>query len=196
MRTYSLVAAAALALSLASIASAQTTSTHHKKIFGYQDAETGVFHPATAVEPDTTVPPHTGTIEVTITTTLKTTVPAGGHVYCGTSIDATSESINLTTDAFSLSDWEEESYSLATVTGSTATCTVTTPYSWNLPTATPPTVTNSISGTYTVAIVPATTTTVVEYTVFDRLSSAPIPGLTAIPANSTTPTKYTVTATI
>jgi len=123
-------------------------------------------------------------------------VPTGGHVYCGTSIIASSETVNLSTDAFSLSDWEEESYALATVTGSTATCTVTTPYSWNLPTAAPPTTTNSISGSYTVAIVPSTTTTVSEYTVFDRSSSAPIPGLTAIPATSTTPTKYTVSATI
>ncbi len=158
-----------------------------KKIFGYQDPKTGVFHPLSRVEPETTpAPPFTGTYEVAITITLKTPVPAGYSVYCTTSINASA--INDSTAAEV--DFEEDAYSLAKVTGSTATCTVNTPYSWVIPQATT-TETDSLAGTYTVEMIPTSTTA----PDLGRDSTGPFLSATKIPAAGTT-TKISVAATL
>ncbi len=125
----------------------------HQKTFGYQDAKTGVFHPMLKIEPHVTTAPTTGTIELTITITPKTLVSTCGSVYCTTELDASSESETTFTGV----DYLETSFSVAKVTGSTATCTITTPYSWIIPKAST-TQTNTLSAVYTVGIFPPTTT--------------------------------------
>lgn len=185
--------AAGLASGLAVSAFAQSDlpklPAPHRKVFGYQDVKTGVFHPMNKIEPDVTTAPTTGTIELTITVTLKTTVPTGGSVYCSTELDATSQD-----DAtFSIVDYIETSFSVAKVTGTTATCTVTTPYSWIIPKASA-TQTNALTGVYTVGILPpATTTSVIEEEDY-RTSTGPFGG-TTIPATGAI-TKYTLSATL
>jgi len=128
-------AAVMLALTLAgpALASAQSAEagSRHNKVFGYQDPETGVFHPLSTATPDVSTPATTGTIELVMTITLKTALPKGGAVLCG--VDLTAFSENLST--YTISDWYEEAYTAATVSGSTATCTVNVPYSWVLPAA-------------------------------------------------------------
>jgi hypothetical protein len=187
------VAAVLVASGLAVAASAQTDGPKpqapNRKVFGYQDAKTGVFHPMLKIEPDLTTAPTTGTIELTITITLKTPVPTGGSVYCSTELDASSESETTFTGL----DYIETSFSVAKVTGSTATCTVTTPYSWILPKAST-TQTNALSAVYTVGIYPPTATPTVVDEENYRTSTGPFGG-TTIPATGAI-TKYTVSATL
>jgi hypothetical protein len=151
------------------------------KVLGYQD-KAGVFHPFQHAEPETTPAATTGTFVISITVTLDTAVPSGGSVYCFTDILATSVAESNPEGA---ATYEESNYVKATVSGSTATCSIKTPYSWNLPAASSTTL-NSIGGTYTVAIVPSTTTVVASGGISARSSTADIPGLTKIPATGAT----------
>jgi hypothetical protein len=117
------------------------------KAFGYQDASTGKFHPAQIVAPDVTVVPSTGTITTTLTIKLASVFPAGFKIVCGAEIDG--QSIDTTTGTEV--NFEESSSSVATVSGTTATCTVKTPYAWALPTA-GATVQNFVTGEYQVNV--------------------------------------------
>jgi hypothetical protein len=187
--------AAGLAFGLAVSASAQTNLPKppdpRQKVFGWQDAKTGVFHPMLKIEPDLTPAPITGMIELTITITLKTAVPTGGTVYCSTDITAASNN----TETFETGAmYDESSYSVAKVTGTTATCTVITPYSWILPAASS-TVQNSLSSVYVIGILPASTSTTAVLSELDGRSSTGPFGGTAIPATGAT-TKYTLAATL
>jgi len=157
-----------------SAAQSTTPGALHKRVFGYQDQATGAFHPVSTMAPDTTITPTTGTIELTLTITLKTALPKGGGINCGADLSASAET------SASVGLWLEESYSEATVSGSTATCTVAVPYSWLIPAASRTT----ISGTYYVEMakapgtVPGASGTV-------RLSNGPfLSG--SIPASGTT----------
>lgn len=161
----------------------------HKRVFGYQDVETGVFHPVGRATPDVTAAPLTGEIEVTFTITLKTPVPTGGSVYCSTSVLASSTS--TTTGA--TTDYDESSATLAKVTGATATCTVNTPYSWVIAAASS-TVIDSLVGSYTVGILPASTTTILPAQE-DRSSSSGFLNAAKLPAAGAI-SKYTVSATL
>jgi hypothetical protein len=168
-------------------ASAQSPSVvGQKRVFGYQDAK-GVFHPLSRSEaPETTTAPFTGTFELTIAITLKTPVPSGYAVYCTTDLEA-----DATNDDTSVSeDYSEIAYSEAKVSGSTASCTVNTPYSWVIVQASS-TETDSITGTYSVEMVP-TAANAVE---LGRSTSGTFVNLTKIPATGAT-SKYTINATL
>jgi len=192
------VAIASIACGLPVAASAQSGlpksspfPTPHDRIFGYQDAKTGIFHPMVKIEPDLTPAPSTGTIDLTITITLKTAVPTGATVYCSTDITAMSNNIQTFESGVI---YIESSYSVAKVTGSTATCTVATPYSWSLPAASA-TIQNSLSSEYVVGILPASTgTALIESELSGRSSTSSFGG-TTIPATGAT-TKYTLSVTI
>ena len=189
MRSLSLAAVAAVALGTAVLASipvsAQSIATPHKKIFGYTD-ESGVFHPAVKAEPDATVTPTTGTIQVVITVALKTALPKGGAVLCGT--DLTGQSINESTGSDAV--YEEEAFVVATVSGATASCTVNVPYEWTIPPASS-TVIDSLNGSYTVEM--TTAAGVLPGVV--RLTDSSFVSGAKIPATGTV-SKYTVAATI
>jgi len=184
----------ALALSVAlcgSVLASAQNETQHKKIVGYQDAETGQFHPLDKEVPEaTTTAPTTGEYEVTFTITLKSAVPTGGTVLCGTTIIVTAES--LSTGA--ASEYTENSYAVAKVSGTTATCTVNTPYSWLLPAASSTTEV-LIGGDYTLSILPASSTTLTLATLEGRSSSSSFLSAKAVPATGTT-TKLSVSATL
>ena len=195
MRILSLAAVAALTLGVTlsgtSAAFAQSDEAMQgKQVFGYQDARSGVFHPLEKVAPDVTAAPTTGTIEVTFTITLKTAVPTGGFVICDTTVVASSTS--LTTGVSS--GYTETAYALAKVTGTTATCTVNTPYSWVLPAASS---TNSVLviGDYSARIVPPSSTTITAASFEGRSSSSTFLNSKAIPATGSI-SKYTVNVTL
>jgi hypothetical protein len=130
MRLQSFTNFALLALGVAvvsSIPASSQSSTAHKKVFGYQDSVTGEFRSAVRVAPDATVTPTTGTDTLTLTITLKTPLPKGGSIVCNSSLSAYAiYSTGLT------STYEEEGASVATVSGTTATCTVNIPFSWSI----------------------------------------------------------------
>jgi len=165
-------------------------SSSHKKVLGYQDSETGVFRPVEYVIPEATTTPSTGTIQLTITITLKTPVPTGGSVLCSSAIVASSTSLSIGTGI----DYVETAAAAAKVTGATATCTVLTPYSWVIPPASSTTL-DSLTGSYSVTILPAPSTTVTIATLKERSSSSQFLSTKTIPAVGTI-SKYTVAATL
>jgi len=138
---------AALAASAPASAQASEAFQMSKKAFGYQDETTGTFHPARIVAPDVTVAPSTGAISTTLTIRLASALPAGAKVVCSSSIIA--QSVNLIADTVAF--FAESASRVATVNGTTATCTVRTPYSWTLPAASA-TVQDSVTGEYEVSI--------------------------------------------
>jgi hypothetical protein len=144
---------AALAASVPASAQNAEVASANGKVFGYQDASTGKFRPAQLVAPDVTAAPTTGTITATLTIKLTSVFPAGFKIVCGAEIEG--QSIDTTTGAGV--DFEESSSSLATVNGTTATCTVKTPYAWALPGASA-TVQDFVTGEYSVNVYSAGTT--------------------------------------
>jgi hypothetical protein len=161
-QSIALVAAIALgALGGSAIAHAQTANPpFQKKVFGFQDSRTGVFHPL-GHSPDLSENPaatttYSGTVEVTVTVTLKTTLPKGDSVACSVDAIATSET---ETSPFTSVAYDETATSIASVSGSTATCKVNIPYSWLLFTPST-TVVNSLDGSLEVIMYSPTATTI------------------------------------
>lgn len=160
-QSIALVAAIALgALGGSAIAHAQTANApFQKKIFGFQDSRTGTFHPLGTnfdplSDPATATTTYSGTIEVTVTVTLKTALPKGDSVAC--SVDAIASSVSET--SASNIAYDEDATSLATVSGSTATCKINIPYSWVLLTPST-TVLDSLEGSLDVIMYSPTATT-------------------------------------
>jgi len=184
----------ALTLSVAlcgSVLANAQSETEHKKIVGYQDADTGQFHPLDKEVPEaTTTAPTTGEYEVTFTIALKSPVPTGGSVLCGTTIIVSADSLTTGTG----NAYTESSYAVAKVSGSTATCTVNTPYSWLLPAASS-TTEAILGGSYTLSILPPSGTTLTIATLEGRSSSSSFLSAKAVPATGTT-TKLSVSATL
>ncbi|HTX77333.1 MAG TPA: hypothetical protein VMD29_14075 [Terracidiphilus sp.] len=165
-------------------------SPSHQKTVGYQD-EQGVFHPFNQAVPDTVAKTdYTGTLDVTIHITVKSTFKTGTIIACGT--EALVSSYSETNPLAGLS-YEEWDYAEATGSGTSYTCTLKIPYSWSL--LSPGTgVANSMSATYEVlALAPSgsifSTGNGLRYTAGPLATSASIPAIGAT-------TSYTINATI
>jgi hypothetical protein len=186
VRNFSIASIAAVAFTMAFAGSdAAAAQALHKRIQGYQD-EAGVFHPqGHGIAPDATVPATTGTFEVSFVITLKSPVPKGASVYCGTDVEVDSYD---NTSAVTTS-WDVVNYSVATVSGSKATCTVTSYYSWAVPTSSA--YQNQITGAYSVAIVPESQVSFGAVGVNQANSNGPFLDLDKLPATGSI-TKATV----
>ena len=179
MRVSLFTALCIIGLSLVgSVAVAQTNLPvqHHKRVLGYQDPETGDFHPVVrhGESPDTTaVTPFTGTIEVKFAIDLVTPVPTGCQVLCSVEVDANSTNANTYVSTTVI----ESAYELVKPAGTRAICTVNVPYSWTFPTSTTKVpIANTFDVNITAAIVPESTSTtiVTEYSGGVRSSYQPI----------------------
>jgi hypothetical protein len=141
----------------------QTANRHPAKIFGFQDSKTGIFHAlgnsAEIADPTAATTTYAGEIEATVTITLKTALPKGGTIAC--TVGATAISDSETTDA--TVGFVESATSVATVSGSTATCKVNIPYSWVLFTPST-TVINQLTGSLDVIMYSPVTTSITEFT--------------------------------
>jgi hypothetical protein len=165
MRKHSIALVAVIALGTLGgsvLALAQTaTRTPAKKVFGFQDSKTGTFHPlgksADLATPEVATTTYAGTIEATITITLKTAVPKGDVIVCSVDAAATSESETTLTGVA----YDDTAASTATVSGSTATCKVNIPFSWVLLTPST-TVINSLDASLDVVMYSPTATTITE----------------------------------
>ncbi|SPF44673.1 exported hypothetical protein [Candidatus Sulfotelmatobacter kueseliae] len=164
MRKRSIAFVAVLALGTLGgsvLALAQTANpTAARKTFGFQDSKTGTFHPlgkSADLSNTTATTTYSGTIEATITITLKTALPKGDAIVC--SVDAIASSENETT--FAGVTYDDSAASTATVSGSTATCKVNIPFSWVMFTAST-TVVNSLDGSLSVVMYSPTATTITQ----------------------------------
>jgi hypothetical protein len=165
---------------------AQQGSPLHKQVLGYQDAETGTFHPLATSVPEAVTAPIAGTITVTLHITLKTPVPAGDKVICGAALVA---SFATTAGA---TTYTESAYTAATVSGATATCVVSIPHSWQFPAKTATDI-EILSGDYTAEIINTSGTL---QSLFSRSSSSGFVSLEGNNIFATAPAAYTANVTL
>jgi hypothetical protein len=132
-----------------------------RRVFGFQDSKTGTFHPlgnsADITDAAAATTTYTGTVEATGTITLKTARPSGDKIVCTVTADASSENETAGT----VFDYDESASSIATVSGSTATCKVNIPFSWVLFTPST-TVINGLQGGLEVIMFSPTATVTTE----------------------------------
>jgi hypothetical protein len=201
---FAALAAISLAINLAGSASAvaQTATTQHKKIVGYQD-ETGTFHPFAHADPDAVARSiHTGKYMIDFKITIETALPAGSTILCSAGIDFVSEQ-EVTSPTFSetaISYEESGSGSVAAgAVGSTVTCPVVINYSWSFPATTKTAtdiVTNTVSGSYTVIAYKSSTTTITLSTIEgSRTSDSELP-ISATPLSTGGSATITVPVTL
>ena len=150
-------------------------------ILGVLDPRTGVFHTLPSVADSADAQPliaTTGKFVVNFTITVAATIASTAKIACVVNAS--------TADAASGNFVQEEAAALATRSGSTATCTVNIPYSWNLSSAS----IDKVTLTYSIeAPVEATATTAFP----QRMSTQSLATI-AVPTSGTTTTE-TVTAT-
>lgn len=162
MRIFPVVASASalLAISLmqaghVSAAGQEASPSSQKPVLGYQDPKTGVFHHQSTVIPEAVTAPIAGTITLTLHITLKTVLATGSKVACTSVVTASYTGISGSTF------YDESAEAFATVSGTTATCVVSIPHSWQFP-APVGTDVEALTGSYSAEIVnPAATTTTV-----------------------------------
>jgi hypothetical protein len=161
-------------------------TTTGKKLFGYQDSSGG-FHPMLTAVPDATTTPATaGTIQLTLTITVKSTFPSGTTrtIVCGIGVDVTGM-----TASGGMTSYMEAANANATGSGTAYTCTLKIPYSWIIPTTV---IQKSLLGSYTVQV---NNSTMSAGPAVLRLSEGTFLSTPTIPANGATST-YTVAVTI
>lgn len=191
------MAALGLALCASGTVRAQSADLlgNQEKVYGYVDLKTGTFHQIRSEEaaPETiTGTTATGTIDVTISIKIVSTLPKGTTILCDADVSASS---TATTPTF-LEQYSEVAASAATISGSTASCVVKMPYSWVLAPTTSKTISNTYQGTYkvTATFVSAATQPITDFNVI-RQATGIFADTTAIPATGTT-SSFTVSATI
>jgi hypothetical protein len=155
----------------------------------YQDSS-GVLHSLIAIAPDATTSATTGTVEVTYSIKLVSTFAKGTTFNCSSSLSG----LQVTSKGATASYSENESV-IATVSGSTATCVTTIPYSWVLLPASTSLLSEAFDGQYSVSAIQIPTSGSTEAGITSRSSSATFVSLTAIPSSGTT-SKYTVNVTL
>ena len=168
---------------LTSAALAQKSTSKLDQIPGFYNPKTHTFQARVVPEadPDATAPKtYTGTLKFDITVKLVTPVASGQELVCTTTA--------LVEDENGSGGFYEESASgIGKVSGSTGTCTIDIPYSWNLSAAT----SDSVDISYNLEIIPTSSNAIVDYTTRTHTSEllpikVPATGATtAIPVSAT-----------
>jgi uncharacterized Zn-binding protein involved in type VI secretion len=161
--------------------------TRPKRVLGLFDPQTGTFQALPPAVPDATVAPIAGTITVTVHITLKTAVATGDKVACTADLIATFSSTTGT------ATYSEIAGVFATVSGTTATCTLSIPHSWQFPAKTTTSI-ESLIGSYSADIINPTVTTAAQLLV--RESSSSFVSLTGNNIFATAPVSFSVNATL
>jgi len=181
MKLMKLLFAVICSLGLLASGFAQTTETQKKTaVFGYMDPKTGLFHSLarTPLSPEeaAAIVPTTGKFVFNVTITVNSALSTKAVIGC----EAVGGVADLTTGEFT-----NIVAVTATRSGTTATCTVTVPYSWDLATPAKDTVAFDLS-------VSASVGTLGSTTFYDETFTAP--GITTkVPANGATTTENITT---
>jgi len=202
MRSFPAAAIAAVTLSFAfagsAAAIAQSAPTQHKKIIGYQDAETGDFHPLAPVDPDViaAVTPVTGKYQITFDVTLKSSFPSGTQILCEVIVDEVTTLSSPTPPYGTFSSFTEIATGTVAASGSSVVCTASIPYSWIIPPA--PSggkATTVVNGSYSVSAINLSNTTSLSNALRARSSSSQLGIPSKLPTTGST-TSLTVKATL
>jgi hypothetical protein len=171
--------ACGLVLTLPSVA--QNSETR-KAVFGYQDPKTGMFHPLDrtplSAEAAAGITPTTGTVVFTVTIQVSSAIPTTAPITCGLNGGVNDTSTGFWTFSFSLA--------AKRVSSTSATCTLTMPYSVDL--GSPSTDTLSLDLSVGVSFGVGTTGFYEEFNTMPALTMK-------VPPNGTQ-TKKTITTTI
>jgi hypothetical protein len=168
------------------VASQEGAATGAHGIYGHWDPTTGIFKPAHQVPLDNAsangeaMPPtstYTGKFVVNFTVTISSAIPTGDTIGCNVSVTLV-DTAGDTTDSMAVS---------ATRSGSTATCSVTIPYSWQVTSTTDP-----VYVSYDISAPPQPLVSTSSFP--RRYTTHPISKIT-VPLNGAT-TTYTITTTI
>ena len=147
---------AVAAVSLSSAAQSTDGSTPQRRVLGYEGSD-GLFHPMLRAVPDaSTSTTHTGTVQLTIKITVKSSFPSGtkNSFVCNGTL---SNTILSATEVPTGVDYDESASSFATGSGTSYSCVVNIPYSWVIPySATGGQI--ILTGGYTVSVVNSVTT--------------------------------------
>lgn len=175
-----LALACGLGMTLASVA--QNAETR-KPVFGYQDPKTGMFHPLDrtplSAEAAAAITPTTGTVVFTVTIQVSSAIPTTAPITCALNGGVNDPSTGFWTFNFSKT--------ATRVSTTSASCTLTMPYSVDLGTPS----TDTLSLDLSVGVSFGTFGTAGFYEEFNTM-----PALTMhVPANGTHTTK-TITTTI
>ena len=157
-------------------------------ILGYLDATTGAFRPIAQKALQTTaanVAPTTGTFVVNFAITIQSSFPANTTITCSVTANAD----NVSTNPVGSSVFIEQASTTAAISGASASCSVTIPYSWTL--ATP--ASDHVGLGYTITASTPAAAPIVALTTL-RYSSQEIATI-PVPASGTTTTQ-SVAATI
>jgi len=168
------------------LSSQEGSSAVPRAVYGRLDPRTGIFTPlrqlpAVNPEADAEEPPptttYTGKFVLNFTITITSAIPTGTVIAC----DGNATLVDSTGD-------ESDSLSNSAVrSGSTATCSVTIPYSWAVTSTS-----ESVYVTYDISAPPQPLSSSATFP--RRYSSHPLAKIT-VPANGAT-TTYTISATI
>jgi hypothetical protein len=161
---------------LALVTSAFTQNTQTRRTFGYVDSRTGIFHPLNRTplseEAAASITPTTGTFVFNVTITVSSALPTNAVITCG---------VGGGVDDLLTGDFSNDVQITAKRSGSTATCTVNVPYSWDLGEPTKDTVEMDLT-------VEATAGTSGSTGFYDEIFIAPAITM-AVPKTGTTTTK-------
>lgn len=153
----------------------------------------GRLDPEAAAGSNTAGGVYTGTINLTVTVKLISTLPKNAVVACTGAIGleyttmVQVSSLSLSVGAGALSSTE---HVYATLSGSTATCNFTIPYSWTIPASSSSTIVtiNGVGGAVGVEAEMADSTTGISLLRVLRTTTVEVVGPATIPANGTTTT--------
>jgi len=186
MRLINILLACLFCLAVAASGWSQSRDSGGHGILGYYDPQTLVFQPVvrSAVNP-LTLSTFSGKFVTSFTITIKSSIATTTPISCAVlaAVDDVNKTTFVTSNAIS-----EEANVLATRNGSTAKCTVTFSYSWQLANSK----TDTVDLSYSVS---AGTTTPGAGNLASRDSNQEIETL-PIPANGATTTTKSVSATI
>ena len=175
-------------LSLSSAVFAQQTKADQPEV-GVYNPKTHTFttRPHRLVVPDAVSPKiYTGTFKFDMTVKLVTPVASGQELIC--SATAGVDDYDSSNGTF-YNIYDEDAATVAKVSGSTATCTVSIPYSWSLEYAT----TDAISYGYTLEIVPSSTSSsLIDFGYRTHTSEVPSGKVPAAGATTTIPISATL----
>ena len=169
-----------------------------KRLFGFQDLQTGTFH--ALPHPDATAASTvvTGEYAITFLVTIKSTFPKGTDLGCEADIEEDS-SATLDVSPYEVDkSFTEVGTASVAATASLVECVVKIPYSWLIPTSSATEkFTTSISGSYTVyAFNPSATGTVYSILQEGYRSSSSTLAIPAVLSKNGTITALTVEATL
>jgi len=152
MRRFGSFALVIVSFSFSGVAGAGPQDSPAKRLFGYQDLQTGAFHALPHPEAATASTVVTGEYEIIFIVTIRSSFPKGTDIGCEADIEEDS-SATLDVSPYEIDKGFSEvgSASVAPGTASSVECVVRIPYSWLIPTSTATEkFTTTVSGSYTV----------------------------------------------